>query len=51
MNAEQTLLLRKAAEKLGAARVLIEAGYNGSAVSEALFEACCDVLFSPGAVR
>ena len=54
MNAEQTVLLRKAAEKLGAARVLIEAGYYGSAVSEAyyvMFDAAKAILIGKNILR
>ena len=54
MNAEQTVLLRMAAEKLGAARVLIEAGYYGSAVSEAyyvMFDAAKAILIGKNILR
>ncbi len=54
MNAEQTVLLRKAAEKLGAARVLIEAGIYGSAVSEAyyvMFNAAKAILIEKNILR
>ena len=54
MNAEQSALLRRAAEILGAARVLIEAGYYGSAVSEAyyvMFDAAKAILIGKNILR